>query len=79
MATRGSGVRRQEEREGAGGGSLGDALKDYGVDTDVMADAAREKASGLQSMIEAEVKAHPLRALGVAAALGLFFGLMTTR
>lgn len=54
-------------------------LRSAGVDPDHMMDAARGQASELQRMIAAEVRARPLRALGVAALVGLAFGLLTSR
>ncbi len=54
-------------------------LRTVGVDTDVMATAARDQASELQRMLGDELKAHPMRALGIAAAVGVFVGLMTAR
>ena len=54
-------------------------LKTVGVDTDVMATAAKDQATELQRMIAEELQAHPLRALGLAAAVGVFVGLMTSR
>lgn len=54
-------------------------LKSVGVDTDTMADAAREQVSELQRILADEMRARPMRALGVAAAVGLFVGLMTAR
>ncbi|MCX7324557.1 MAG: hypothetical protein NTZ14_09025 [Hyphomicrobiales bacterium] len=54
-------------------------LKTVGVDTDIMAHAARDQASELQRMIGQELQTHPMRALGIAAAVGVFVGLMTAR
>jgi ElaB/YqjD/DUF883 family membrane-anchored ribosome-binding protein len=54
-------------------------LKSVGVDTDVMVDAAKEQVSDLQRLLMEEMRARPMRALGVAAAVGLFVGLMTAR
>ncbi len=54
-------------------------LKTVGVDTDVMANAAKDQASEFQRMIGQELQAHPMRALGIAAAVGVFVGLMTAR
>jgi ElaB/YqjD/DUF883 family membrane-anchored ribosome-binding protein len=56
-----------------------DRLKAYGVDTDVMAEAATERVSELQQMIMDEVRARPLRALGWAAAAGVVFGFWAAR
>ena len=54
-------------------------LKTVGVDTDVMANAAKDQASEFQRMIGQELQAHPMRALGIAAAVGVFVGLRTAR
>lgn len=54
-------------------------LKTVGVDTDVMASAAKDQASELQRMLGDELQRHPMRALGIAAAVGVFVGLMTAR
>ncbi|MCO4054268.1 MAG: hypothetical protein HEQ16_09505 [Bosea sp.] len=54
-------------------------LKTVGVDTDVMVSAAKDQASELQRILADEMRAHPMRALGIAAAVGVFVGLMTTR
>ncbi len=54
-------------------------LKTVGVDTDVMVNVAKDQASELQRILGDELKNHPFRALGVAAAVGIFVGLMTSR
>lgn len=54
-------------------------LRAVGVDTDRMADVAREQASELQTLIEDEIRERPLRALGLAAAVGLFVGYLSAR
>lgn len=54
-------------------------LKSVGVDTDQMASAAKDQASELQRMLTAEIQAHPMRTLGIAAAIGVFVGLLTAR
>lgn len=59
--------------------STSDRLKEYGVDTDVMVDAATQRVSELQQMIMDEVRARPLRALGWAAAAGVVFGFWAAR
>lgn len=58
---------------------VSDKLKSVGVDTDAMVGAAKEQASELQRILMDEMRARPMRALGVAAAVGLFVGLMTAR
>jgi ElaB/YqjD/DUF883 family membrane-anchored ribosome-binding protein len=54
-------------------------LKAVGIDTDAMADAAKGEASELQRILTDELKKHPTRTIGVAAALGVFIGLMLKR
>lgn len=54
-------------------------LRSAGVNPDHMMDTARGQASELQRMIAAEVRARPLRALGVAALVGLAVGLLASR
>ncbi|MGL4291282.1 MAG: hypothetical protein ACRCVA_33330 [Phreatobacter sp.] len=54
-------------------------LKAAGVDTDVMVKAAKGQASELQRLVSEELQARPLRALGIAAAIGLVVGFMTAR
>jgi ElaB/YqjD/DUF883 family membrane-anchored ribosome-binding protein len=54
-------------------------LKSVGVDTDAMTSAAKEQASELQKLLIDELRTRPLRALGVAAAIGVVVGLMTAR
>jgi len=54
-------------------------LKTVGVDTDVMVNAAKDQASELQRIIADELRVRPVRALGIAAAVGVFVGLMTAR
>lgn len=51
-------------------------LRSAGVDTDKLAEVAREQATDLQRLIEDEIRERPLRALGVAAAIGLFVGFL---
>jgi ElaB/YqjD/DUF883 family membrane-anchored ribosome-binding protein len=54
-------------------------LKSAGIDTDVMTDAARRQTTELQRMVAEELQARPLRALGIAAAVGAVLGIMITR
>lgn len=58
---------------------VGQRLRSYGVDTDRVADVAREQVSDLQRMVEDEIRERPLRALGLAAAVGLFVGFLSAR
>ncbi len=54
-------------------------LKSVGVDTDVIVDATQKTATDLQKMLVDEIKARPLRSLGIAAAIGVVFGMMQMR
>jgi ElaB/YqjD/DUF883 family membrane-anchored ribosome-binding protein len=54
-------------------------LKGVGVDPDKMVSAAKDQASELQRLLADELRARPLRAIGMAAAFGLLVGLLTTR
>lgn len=59
--------------------TVSERLRSVGVDADRMVDVAKEQASELQQMIEDEIRERPLRALGVAAMVGLFFGYISAR
>ena len=66
--------------EFAGGSSdftsnVASKLKSAGVDTEVMANAAREQASELQRMVVDEMVRRPFHALGLAALVGFWYGL----
>ncbi|KQU54909.1 hypothetical protein ASG72_04705 [Bosea sp. Leaf344] len=54
-------------------------LRSVGVDTDRLGDVAREQVGDLQRMIMQEVQERPMRALGLAAAVGLFVGFLASR
>jgi ElaB/YqjD/DUF883 family membrane-anchored ribosome-binding protein len=59
--------------------SVGEKLRAAGLDTDRMVDVAKEQATELQRLIEEEIRERPLRALGLAAAVGLFVGFLSAR
>ena len=59
--------------------SVSDRLKSVGVDTDALSSAAKENASQLQQYVMNEMRSRPMRALAVAAAVGLLAGLVTAR
>jgi ElaB/YqjD/DUF883 family membrane-anchored ribosome-binding protein len=59
--------------------NVGEKLRSAGLDTDKIVDVAREQASELQRLIEDEIRDRPLRALGLAAAVGLFVGFLSAR
>ena len=59
--------------------SVNGHLKSVGVDTDRMVDVAKEQATDLQKLIAQEIQERPLRALGLAAAVGLFVGFLSAR
>ena len=54
-------------------------LRSVGVDTDRLNEVAREQAGDLQRMIVQEIQERPMRALGLAAAIGLFVGFLAAR
>jgi ElaB/YqjD/DUF883 family membrane-anchored ribosome-binding protein len=60
-------------------GTVSGKLKAVGIDTDVMADLAKNEASELQRLVTEQLKNHPARTLGLVAAFGIFVGLMTKR
>ena len=59
--------------------TVSERLRAVGVDTDKMVDVAKEQATELQQLIEDEIRERPLRALGIAAAVGLFVGFLSAR
>ncbi|KPF70680.1 hypothetical protein IP69_09115 [Bosea sp. AAP35] len=59
--------------------TVSETLRSVGVDTDRMVDVAKEQATDLQRLIEDEIRERPLRALGLAAAVGLFVGFLSAR
>ena len=59
--------------------TVSETLRSVGVDTDRMVDVAKEQATDLQRLIEEEIRERPLRALGLAAAVGLFVGFLSAR
>ena len=59
--------------------TVSERLKAVGVDTDKLAETAREQATDLQRLIVKEIQERPLRALGLAAAVGLFVGFLSAR
>jgi ElaB/YqjD/DUF883 family membrane-anchored ribosome-binding protein len=68
-------TRRGDDRSG----ELAANLKEFGIDTDRMAEAANEHVSDLQQMMIDEVRARPLRAVCWAATAGLVVGLLWAR
>jgi len=54
-------------------------LRAAGVDPDVLGNAARDQANEVQRYVEREIRHRPLRAVGVALALGAIVGFMTAR
>jgi ElaB/YqjD/DUF883 family membrane-anchored ribosome-binding protein len=58
---------------------LSGKLKEFGVDTEVMAEAAKEQAADLKKLLEEELRERPLRTLGLAVAAGAFLGLLVSR
>jgi hypothetical protein len=54
-------------------------LRSAGIDTDAMIAAAKKETTHLQHWLRQEISTRPLRALGIAGALGLVVGLVTSR
>lgn len=59
--------------------SVNQRLRAVGVDTDKMVGVAKEQATELQRLLIAEIQERPLRALGLAAAIGVFVGFLSAR
>ncbi|MGL5114867.1 MAG: hypothetical protein ACRC7G_15650 [Beijerinckiaceae bacterium] len=59
--------------------TVSDRLKSVGVEADALAAAAKDEATVLQKLVADEMRKHPLRTLGVAAAIGVVVGLMSSR
>ena len=59
--------------------TVSEKLKSVGVDTDRMVEIAREQAGDLEELIIREIRERPLRALSLAAAVGLFVGFLSAR
>ena len=59
--------------------TVSEKLRSVGVDTDRMVEIAREQAGDLEELIIREIRERPLRALGLAAAVGLFVGFLSAR
>lgn len=58
---------------------VGERLKEAGIDPERVLTAARDQAGEVQDKVVAEVKTHPLRTLGLAAAAGLVVGYLSSR
>ncbi|TCR68277.1 hypothetical protein [Bosea sp. BK604] len=67
-----SGGGNDEKFEETGG--LVANLKSIGVDTNQMTDVAQERAGEFQEMLESEIRARPMRALGWALGVGVVLG-----
>ena len=48
-------------------------------EADIILDAAKQQAAALQKLMTEELRTHPLRSLGIAAAIGLVAGYMSNR
>jgi hypothetical protein len=82
-STQASGFKAMSQNAESGGGSDNEKegessvaanLKSMGVDTNQMAVAAGERVGELQEMLESEIRARPMRALGWAIAIGVVVG-----
>ncbi|OYU50472.1 MAG: hypothetical protein CFE31_02645 [Rhizobiales bacterium PAR1] len=54
-------------------------IKNAGEEADIILEAAKQQAAALQKLMAEELRTHPLRALGIAAAIGLVAGYVTSR
>jgi ElaB/YqjD/DUF883 family membrane-anchored ribosome-binding protein len=54
-------------------------LKAVGIDTEVMAGAAKDQIGGLRQILADEMQSRPLRTLGLAAAAGIVLGFLSSR
>lgn len=63
-----------DKEKQAGESGIAADLKAMGVDTNQMSEAAGERVGELQQMLESEIRARPLRALGWAVAIGVVVG-----
>jgi ElaB/YqjD/DUF883 family membrane-anchored ribosome-binding protein len=61
------------------GAAVSEKLKNYGVDTDVIAESVKEQASSLQNTLNEHVRSNPGRSLALAALAGFVFALMSKR
>ena len=59
--------------------SVNARLRSVGVDPDALGNAARDQAGEFQRYVEGEIRHRPLRAVGVALALGAVVGFLTAR
>lgn len=59
--------------------SVNSRLRAAGVNPDALGDAARGQANEMQRYIEREIRHRPMRAVGVALALGAVVGFLTAR
>lgn len=54
-------------------------IKNASAEKDIILDAARQQGDALQKLIAGELRTHPLRSLGIAAAVGLVAGYLSSR
>ena len=54
-------------------------IKSAGDEADIILDAAKQQSAALQKLVAEELRTHPLRSLGIAAAIGLVAGYVTSR
>ena len=59
--------------------SVNARLRSIGVDPDALGNVARDQAGELQKYVEGEIRHRPLRAVGVALALGAVVGFLSAR
>lgn len=59
--------------------TVSQGIKSAGEEADVILNAAGKQATALQKMLVEELRVHPLRSLGIAAAIGLLAGYISRR
>lgn len=59
--------------------ALEKGMKNANDEADIIVEAARQQGVALQKLVAGELRTHPLRTLGIAAAVGLVVGYMTSR
>lgn len=59
--------------------TISQGIRNAGEEADILLNAAGKQATALQKMMVEELRVHPLRSLGIAAAIGLLAGYVSRR
>jgi ElaB/YqjD/DUF883 family membrane-anchored ribosome-binding protein len=59
--------------------AVASGIRSANAEADVILDAAKQQGAALQKLIGTELRVHPLRSIGIAAAIGLIVGLLSRR